>query len=173
MYANDNKDKFPNTTVAPTAQQWGYLVASSSDINDPYFFIAKNDILDITPTSNSIYTVSSAGAKSPDAAFTGLSDLSVAVVAGGKLGDSSTTPLVFTRGLNTTGTWDTTKGVYKDDGGYIGFIGGNVSWFKSTAGSLSKPNGASTDNIKDTITATKRILSTANSGDAVGNGSGT
>jgi prepilin-type N-terminal cleavage/methylation domain-containing protein len=170
MYANDNKDKFPTVAASTSAAQWGYLVASSSNINDPYIFIAKNDIIDITPPAT-IYKVEN-GSKSVDTAFTGLTDLSVAVVAGGKLGDSSTTPLVFTRGLNKSGTWEPTKGVYKDDGGYIGFIGGNVSWFKTTAGSLSQPSGSATDSIMYTISSAKKILSTANAGDAVGDGSG-
>ena len=171
MYANDNKDKFPSTTAATTVPQWAYIVASAADINDPYFFIAKNDIIDITAPS-AIYTVASS-TKTIDSTFSGLSDLSVAVVAGGKLGDPMTTPLVFTRGLNTTGTWDASKGVYKADGGYIGFIGGNVAWFKDTTTGLSQPNGSTTANILATITSTKKILSTSNAGSAVGNGSGT
>jgi prepilin-type N-terminal cleavage/methylation domain-containing protein len=174
LYANDNKDKFPSTTAtvpANTAQKWAYIVASTSDINDPYFFIAKNDIVDITaPTA--IYTVLG-GVKTIDTTFNGLSDLSVAFVAGGKLGDPMTTPLVFTRGLNKAGTWSPTTGVYKNDGGYIGFIGGNVSWYSNTTNALSQPSGTATTDITTTITATKTILSTTSAGDATGAGTGT
>jgi prepilin-type processing-associated H-X9-DG protein len=41
----------------------------------------------------------------------------------------TTTPLAFTRGLKTDGTWDEKYGLYGDKGGYVVFCDGHVTWF--------------------------------------------
>jgi prepilin-type N-terminal cleavage/methylation domain-containing protein/prepilin-type processing-associated H-X9-DG protein len=40
-----------------------------------------------------------------------------------------TTPLAWTRGLTTEGTWDKTLGLYGDKGGYVVYCDGHVTWF--------------------------------------------
>jgi prepilin-type processing-associated H-X9-DG protein len=39
------------------------------------------------------------------------------------------TPLAFTRGLKTDGTWDETAGLYGSKGGYVVFCDGHVTWY--------------------------------------------
>jgi prepilin-type processing-associated H-X9-DG protein len=41
----------------------------------------------------------------------------------------STTPVAFTRGLKTDGTWDEKYGLYGSKGGYVVFCDGHVTWF--------------------------------------------
>jgi prepilin-type processing-associated H-X9-DG protein len=41
----------------------------------------------------------------------------------------ATTPLAFTRGLKTDGTWDEKYGLYGSKGGYVVFCDGHVTWF--------------------------------------------
>jgi prepilin-type processing-associated H-X9-DG protein len=41
----------------------------------------------------------------------------------------NTTPLAFTRGLCTDGTWDEKAGLYGSKGGYVVFCDGHVTWF--------------------------------------------
>ncbi|MDR1591044.1 MAG: hypothetical protein LBR92_03565 [Puniceicoccales bacterium] len=41
----------------------------------------------------------------------------------------ATTPLAFTRGLKTDGTWDEKYGLYGTSGGYVVFCDGHVTWF--------------------------------------------
>jgi prepilin-type processing-associated H-X9-DG protein len=41
----------------------------------------------------------------------------------------NTTPLAFTRGLCTDGTWDEQAGLYGSKGGYVVFCDGHVTWF--------------------------------------------
>jgi prepilin-type processing-associated H-X9-DG protein len=41
----------------------------------------------------------------------------------------STTPLAFTRGLKSDGTWDEKYGLYGTKGGYVVFCDGHVTWF--------------------------------------------
>ena len=50
--------------------------------------------------------------------------------------DPATTPVAYTRGLQSAdGLWDNSSGVYKDSGGFVAYLGGNVV-FQSTAEGL-------------------------------------
>ena len=49
------------------------------------------------------------------------------------------TPVIYTRGLQNNGTWSATSGVYKDAGGYIAFLGGNVGFYSSTNPQVTPP----------------------------------
>jgi type V secretory pathway adhesin AidA len=48
------------------------------------------------------------------------------------MGDAPTTPVAFTRGLLSTGAWDATTAVYRETGGHIAFLGGNVQFYPNT-----------------------------------------
>ena len=48
------------------------------------------------------------------------------------MGDNPMTPVIYTRGLQTSGTWSATSGVYKDAGGFIAFLGGSVRFYTTT-----------------------------------------
>ena len=43
----------------------------------------------------------------------------------------SGTPLVWTRGLKSSGEWDAEEGVFKREGGHIGFTDAHVEWYTS------------------------------------------
>lgn len=49
---------------------------------------------------------------------------------------SSTTPIIWTRGLQTDGTWDATKGVWGGEGGHVGFGDGHITWYDNTKGAF-------------------------------------
>ena len=55
--------------------------------------------------------------------------LSWEFVGGLRMTDPATTPVAFTRGLLANGTWSAESGVYRDSGGHIGFLGGNVQFY--------------------------------------------
>ncbi|MDR0740090.1 MAG: prepilin-type N-terminal cleavage/methylation domain-containing protein [Puniceicoccales bacterium] len=59
--------------------------------------------------------------------------------------NQSTTPVVVSRGLQTDGTWSK-DGVWGTDGGFIGFLDGQVRWYKKIDNKLSTDTG-STSNI--------------------------
>ncbi len=64
---------------------------------------------------------------------------------------STSTPLVFSRiDTITSPTWGTTD-IYGPDGGHIGFVGGNVSWFTNLTGNLVDGQGAPTNSIDGAI----------------------
>ncbi len=55
--------------------------------------------------------------------------LSFEFVGGLRMSDPPTTPVAFTRGLLATGTWSADNGAYKDTGGHIAFLGGNIQFY--------------------------------------------
>ena len=48
---------------------------------------------------------------------------------GPRMSDPPSTPVAFTRGLLATGTWSSENGTYKDTGGHIAFLGGNIQFY--------------------------------------------
>lgn len=144
IYAGDNQDRLPDpvnipnqTLTAPQiAWKWPGILAKNNILTDPTFWFAKNDpafngtyptfIIQPTAQRNSLHNSFTQG-RSPSWEFVG----------GVKMSDPATTPVVYTRGLTAAGTWNTTSGVYKDAGGFIAFLGGNVSFFPNIQGANS------------------------------------
>ena len=74
---------------------------------------------------------------------------------------ASTTPLAWTKGLQSDGTWeeDPENSPWGTEGGHILFGGGNVEFFDQIdEGELREPDGSPTQNISDCFTSTDRIL---------------
>jgi prepilin-type N-terminal cleavage/methylation domain-containing protein len=136
IYAGDNRDRLPDpqsitnaTLAAPQpAWRWPGILAKNNILVDPTFYFAKNDqafngeypqfIIQPTAQRNSLHNTFTQG-RSPSWEFVG----------GVKMSDAATTPVIYTRGLQTNGTWSATSGVYRDTGGFIAFLGGNVQFF--------------------------------------------
>ena len=94
-----------------------------------------------------------------------MANLAFGYVTGLTTNYSATTPVAFTRGLlasTTVGKWNPTAGTYKDDGGHIVFIGGNVAFYKTlgtaSAGELINSDGSTTNDIKNTVRAGKTVV---------------
>jgi len=146
IYAGENQDRLPdpqpasipNTVLnAPQlAWKWPGILAKNNILTDPTFYFAKNDpafngtyptfIINPSAARNTLHTTFTQG-RSPSWEFVG----------GVKMSDSARTPVIYTRGLQANGTWSATSGVYKDTGGYIAFLGGNVAFFNNVQGANS------------------------------------
>lgn len=156
IYAGDNQDRLPDpqslaTTVAvpQPAWRWPAILAKNNILTDPTFWFAKNDqafdgtypqfIIQPTAQRNTLHTTFTQN-RSPSWEFVG----------GVKMGDPATTPIVWTRGLQSNGLWSATSGVYKDNGGFIAFLGGNVAFYPNiqTNSPLFSNNAASTSTTK-------------------------
>ena len=60
----------------------------------------------------------------------------------------STTPIAWTRGLQSTGVWADLNAIYGGDGGHIVFMGGNVAFYRNVASRLVVPStGETTSDI--------------------------
>lgn len=157
IYASDNRDRLPGTTAAAAtnanASSTGsflgvaFQLAYQGGLNDATIWFAGAD--DATGQS----TVLNATRTDLLATFNSASTVSYAYMAGLTAGDSSTSPVAWTRDLATgTGKWTATA-PWKSDGGHIVFLGGNVAWYRDITGTnalIHGTTGATTSNISDT-----------------------
>jgi len=152
IYASDNSDKLPDPQAITTTQlaggtalyRWPGILAKNNILTDPAFYLAKNDPLYPANVPTVVLRAGVAARNTLDTTFIATT-LSWEFVGGLKMSDPATAPVAYTRGLTTAGTWNgttgsTTIGVYKDVGGYIGFLGGNVAFYPNTTG-LFTSNG--------------------------------
>jgi prepilin-type processing-associated H-X9-DG protein len=116
-------------------------------LNDPYVWISpgdkyaskivKNVICRFDDTEKKVVAVGTpqggglAFSGVDNNLFSGYHLLSYCFIAHGPVADIplETTPLAFTRGLCTDGTWDEDAGLYGSKGGYVVFCDGHVTWF--------------------------------------------
>lgn len=168
IYAADNRDALPNPqqssrNIAGTNErywQWFGQLARYGGFNNPSLLVSKLDgavdqtalpLLALDPSVSSPPTL--------DAQFTALGTTSFNVVAGLRLSDKATTPLAFTRGLGTDGTWNETasseddpnRGVYGETGGHIVFLGGNVEFYSALDDRLISNTGQPTSNLRQAV----------------------
>ncbi len=72
----------------------------------------------------------------------------------------STTPIAWTRGLREDGTWDK-QGSLGGAGGYIVFMGGNVTYYENLnagGGQLRRADGTRTANILEALPPEVRVV---------------
>ncbi len=177
IYAQDNGDKLPDPATIPTttlnanprALLWPGIIARSGVLTDPKVYFSKLDpaFSQNFPVSIINSTLAATQAKnSLDGQFpTTGGAMAYEFVGGLTTSHPATTPVAYTRGLGTTGAWSATNGVYRDLGGFVGFLSGNVEFFNSAAtpnGSVnalftSNGSGRRTPNILQGIPLTARL----------------
>jgi prepilin-type N-terminal cleavage/methylation domain-containing protein len=172
IYAADNNDRLPDPAViiaqypnlGTGAHAWAGILAQRGIVTDPTFYFAKNDPYYSGTAPAAIVDPANPTTLSTD--FGGRV-LSFELIGGLRMGDASTTPVAFTRGLQTTGRWDAGSGVYKDTGGHIAFLGGNIQFYANVAEAetqLALTNGAKGTSIRQAIPVSARIFATTPSG---------
>ncbi len=193
IYAQDNKDRLPSISLSSAQATFGRTVGTANttnvhlfaaalavgaNLNNAPMWVSKIDegLPDGNDAPNASLSTVVNGNK--DAFTEGFvaSYPAYAVVGGLSASDPATTPVAFTRGLNTNGSWDDTAGVYKKEGGFIYFLGGNVSFFKNLGtsdgasgdGELVGTNGNKTINILNTIKPSRRVYAKGNMGNTAG-----
>ncbi|AHF91554.1 N-terminal cleavage protein [Opitutaceae bacterium TAV5] len=187
IFATDNQDTLPNkvsvaadatfgtnvgTGGTETVKAFAAALAVGGGLNDGTIWVSQGDTTTTKGTENQkVSTVIDGTTKQKFEA--NFSDINAAygVTLGLIATDSSTTPIAFTRGIlaATDGKWSKTLGVYKDAGGHIVFLGGNVQWYRNltvnnTNGDLIKTDGTATKVIKETITSTRKMIEENNAG---------
>ncbi len=197
IYATDNRDQLPKWTNLTSGPAFGTPASSATGesvdgfaaalavgggLNDASVWISASDVT-TTQANAGASTVLNANRQDflgAPGSFTALC-LAYGVTLGLNSNDSSTTPVAFTRGLltGTGGKWDPASGVYRDDGGHIVFLGGNVQFYRNlgssdAAGELIKTDGSRTWDIKNTIKSsrkmTQELISGANGAASSGTG---
>lgn len=76
--------------------------------------------------------------------------------------DASTTPICWTRGLTTSGTWDSDDSPWEGDGGHIAYLDGHVAWYEDLADdplvNNESSSGGTTTNIGQAVYGSTNIL---------------
>lgn len=182
LYAADNNDRLPDPAALASQYPglgagpyaWAGILAQRGIVTDPAFYFAKNDPLFSGSYPTAIVDPSNRSALSSE--FGGRI-LSFEFVGGLRISDGPNVPIAFTRGLQVTGRWDPASGAYKDTGGHIAFLGGNVQFFPNVAEAdsrLTLTNGAKGSSIRQAIPPHARIYATPpEAGPTVGSLSGT
>jgi prepilin-type N-terminal cleavage/methylation domain-containing protein len=173
IYAQDNQDSLPDPTAIatttlsanPRALLWPGIIARNGILTDPKVYFSKLD--PFYPTTLPVSIINSnlaatAAKTSLDSTFTaGGISLSYEFVGGLKTSNPASTPVAYTRGLQTSGAWSATSGVYKDVGGYVGFLSGNVEFYTNTGTPVavftSNNSGKRVGNIQQGVPTTARF----------------
>jgi prepilin-type N-terminal cleavage/methylation domain-containing protein/prepilin-type processing-associated H-X9-DG protein len=130
----------PRQINVDTIHQWAATLAEFSALNTPDIYIQGDDPLverETRPLPRVIANppATGGGRWTLNPEFDGF-PLSVAVANGlASRADASTTPVTWTRGLGTNGSWapltDANPGVYGDRGGHIAFLDGHVTFYSN------------------------------------------
>jgi len=161
IYAADNEDRLPDPLAAAAQQnvqassnyfRWIGLLGRAGSLNDAGFYFSRNDPLYDGTSPATVMDPDDASRRQVTAALQQKTP-SFEFVGGLKMSDPATTPIAFTRGLNAQGVWDRDRGVYRQEGGHIVFLGGNVQFYQSIDGRLVNTQGKPTNDIRETIPA--------------------
>ena len=131
---------------AATVADWAAVLAADGGIADASIYVIPEDYL-VAGSSRPIpRQVLASGSTAPNAAFRDF-PLGFVIITGlSPDDDPATTPLAYSRGLDRkTGQWRQQSGddggIYGQSGGFVVFLDGHVSWFRS----LSEDGGELTD----------------------------
>lgn len=138
LYAADNNDRLPDpaailgqnpppVTGGAGPFLWAGILAQRGILTDPTFYFAKNDPQFSGSYPAAIVSPADHSVLEPD--FVTNRVLSYEFVGGLRMSDAPSTPVAFTRGLLATGAWSTENGTYRDLGGHIAFLGGNIQFY--------------------------------------------
>ena len=153
IYASDHLDQLPRADNI-----WNYAAELARDggLNDASTWVAAKDPAN-TSRANRLSTVLTADRKDLEPSFREL--VPSWAVALGELDANmpATMPLAWTRGLRPDGTWSP-HSPYGIEGGYIVFLGGNVTFFRNVKGALVRfDDGWLTSNILEALPPGTRI----------------
>ena len=161
IYAADNNDCLPDPLAAAAQQnvqaasnyfRWMGLLGRAGTLNTAGTYFSKNDPLFDGTAPPGVMDPDDATRRQVSAALQQTTP-SFEFVGGLKMSDPPTTPIAFTRGLTAAGAWDRERGVYRQAGGHIVFLGGNVQFYAAVDGRLTSTAGKPTSDIRQTIPA--------------------
>ncbi len=149
IYGSDNEGNLPQNnldgigkpTAAPSAitanaMRYAAALAQGAGLNDGAVWKSVTDRIRSAPRYHDYrggaILNADKSAIAPD--FHEIETLAFGVITGLTTSDPSTTPIAFTRGLQASGVWHSVAAVYGSEGGHVAHLGGNVAWYRDTAG---------------------------------------
>lgn len=158
IYAQDHQNYFPEATDV-----WDYArLLAAAGMNDGTSWQSSIDPATADTARDKIDILLPPSGNAPRELNPAFRTIKPTVaVALGKLhmGMPSTTPILWTRGLQPDGTW-APHSPYGTHGGFIMFLGGNIAYFRNLSddgGQLISRDGTKTANILDALPPGTRI----------------
>lgn len=142
------------TTQANNSAEWAQVLAEFAELNDGsiYFISSAQDVAGLAVIPKVILT---GDPPSPTSEWNDASDVISYEMAVNipPNASASVTPIAWTKGLETDGTWSEDEEVspWGDSGGHIAFADGHVTFFNTTEDELIDPDTG--DTITDIETA--------------------
>jgi len=139
------KDGGYDSSTAPSSasnmQEWALVLAQGADLIDAAIYIIDSDpFLSSGEAPDTLPKI--VGSRQDDGSFEANSDWTTApeevigyagVVGMSGNANGSTTPLVWTKGLQSNGFWDPNENPWGNDGGHIAFMDGHVTFYDNVA----------------------------------------
>lgn len=141
---------------------WAAYLAREVDLNNASLYYIESDPLVASLSALPLVVMTGTGNNlTVDAEFLA-STPSYAVVAGlAANAPTTTTPLLFTRGLSSSGQWDNSS-PWGDNGGHIGFLDGHVKFYRDLSDNggelVSYTSQSRTSNINTAVSTGAIIL---------------
>jgi len=160
IYAQAHNDQLPLATDV-----WDYarLLAEDAGLDSAFLWTSRVDPAFTDPDrSASVLTKGTTRPRPISPEFKKIKPAFAVVLGNINTSMPATTPIAWTRGLQTDGTWSK-HSPYGSDGGYIVFMEGNVMFFKNlgasaAAGELVRYDGkGTTNNILEALPPGSRI----------------
>lgn len=153
-------------TSANNMTEWALVLAQGAELTDAAIYIIDSDpFLASADAPETLPRI--IGSRQSDGSFEENSDWTGApeeiigyagVVGMSGNASGSTTPLIWTKGLQTSGFWDPNENPWGNDGGHIAYMDGHVTFFDNVAepeqlvaNSASSQSGESTADITEAI----------------------
>jgi hypothetical protein len=151
IYAADHNDELPFATDV-----WDYAEKLARlGLNDASVWGTGSDPANADELADMI-TVLTPDGKHINSEFRKLKPSWAVAVVKLTAASPASTPIAWTRGLRTDGTWSP-HSPYGTDGGHIVFLGGSVQWFRNLTHQLVSRDGTLTSNILDALPPGARI----------------
>jgi len=164
---------------ANNMQEWALVLAQGAELTDAAIYIIDSDpFLSSAEAPDVLPKI--IGSRQSDGSFQENSDWTSApeeiigyagVVGMSGNASGSTTPLLWTKGLQNSGFWLPEENPWGNDGGHIAFMDGHVTFFDNVAeppqlvgNSASSLNGEATADITDAIASSEnaKVLDPSN-----------
>jgi prepilin-type N-terminal cleavage/methylation domain-containing protein/prepilin-type processing-associated H-X9-DG protein len=153
-------------TSANDMQEWALVLAQGAELIDASIYIIDSDpFLSSGAAPDTLPQI--VGTRIADGSFEANSDWTSApeeiigyagVVGMSGNANGSTTPLLWTKGLQSSGFWDPSENPWGNDGGHIVFMDGHVTFYDNVAeppqlvgNSNSAQAGDATESIQEAI----------------------
>lgn len=170
-YSGDNQDGLPDVLIGADGKAGGReqatvhavaaTLARNHILTDAKFWFSAADLEQFSSSNDykSLERVLDPSRTALDPIFARQKVFACDFATGIRMAMPTSTPVAWTRGLRSDGSWDPKSSIYGGAGGYIAFLDGQVKFFANLqATPLVLPNGRTTSNILEALPTKVRVV---------------